>query len=35
VSRTLTKLARDKVILVVPDGVRLTDPDRLAALAAA
>jgi CRP/FNR family transcriptional regulator len=35
VSRTLTKLAKDKVILVVPDGVRLTDPDRLAALAAA
>jgi CRP/FNR family transcriptional regulator len=35
VSRTFTKLARDKVILIVPDGVRLMRMDRLAALAAA
>jgi CRP/FNR family transcriptional regulator, anaerobic regulatory protein len=34
VSRTLTKLAREKVILIVPDGVRLMQPDRLAVLAA-
>ncbi len=33
VSRTFTKLAKDKRILIVPDGVRLTDPDRLEQLA--
>ncbi len=33
VSRMMTKLARDKVIVIVPDGVRLLDPARLEALA--
>lgn len=33
VSRTLTKLARDKIILIVPDAVRVLDEGRLAALA--
>jgi CRP/FNR family transcriptional regulator len=33
VSRTISKLAREKLIVVVPDGVRLLDPDRIAALA--
>ena len=33
VSRMMTKLARDKVIVNVPDGVRLLDPARLEALA--
>lgn len=35
VSRTFTKLARDKTILIVPDGVRLINPDRMALVAAA
>jgi CRP/FNR family transcriptional regulator len=35
VSRTLTKLARDKALLVVPDGVRLLSAGRLEQLAAA
>ena len=34
VSRTFTKLAKDKSIIVVPDGVRLANPERLEALAA-
>lgn len=34
VSRTITKLARARMILVVPGGVRLLDPGRLEALAA-
>ncbi|WP_299808005.1 helix-turn-helix domain-containing protein [Tardiphaga sp.] len=34
VSRTLTKLARAKVIVVVPDGIRLLTPERLDKLAA-
>jgi CRP/FNR family transcriptional regulator len=34
VSRTVSKLARDKIILVVPDGVRVLDGARLDALAA-
>jgi CRP/FNR family transcriptional regulator, anaerobic regulatory protein len=34
VSRTFTKLSKDKAILVVPDGVRLVQPERLEALAA-
>ncbi|MGE3248128.1 MAG: Crp/Fnr family transcriptional regulator [Beijerinckiaceae bacterium] len=32
VSRTISRLARDKVILVVPDGVRILDMERLKAL---
>ena len=32
VSRTLTKLAKDKLILVVPDGLRLLEPATLEAL---
>ena len=35
VSRTISRLARAKSILVVPDGVRLLDPARVEALAAA
>ena len=35
VSRTLTKMAREKVIVIVPDGVRLLDAERLDQLAAA
>lgn len=35
VSRTISKLARVKAILVVPDGIRLLDPARVEALAAA
>lgn len=35
VSRTLTRLAREKAILLVPDGVRLIDVARLQGLAAA
>jgi CRP/FNR family transcriptional regulator len=35
VSRTLTKLARDKALVVVPDGVRLLSAARLNHLAAA
>lgn len=35
VSRTFTKLAKDKSIVIVPDGVRLMNLDRLQALAAA
>ncbi len=34
VSRTITRFAKDKTILVVPDGVRLLNMDRLEALAA-
>lgn len=34
VSRMLTRLDREKVILIVPGGVRLLDPDRLERLAA-
>ena len=34
VSRTFTKLAKDKSILIVPDGVRLMNLARLSALAA-
>lgn len=30
VSRTITKLAHRKMIAVIPDGVRILDPDRLA-----
>jgi CRP/FNR family transcriptional regulator, anaerobic regulatory protein len=33
VSRTFTKLAKDKVLLVVPDGVRIMNPERLEAIA--
>ena len=35
VSRTMTKLSRDKAVLVVPDGVRLLNAGRLEQLAAA
>jgi CRP/FNR family transcriptional regulator len=35
VSRTLTKLAREKALLIVPDGVRLLSAERLEQLAAA
>ncbi|HXL68674.1 MAG TPA: helix-turn-helix domain-containing protein, partial [Xanthobacteraceae bacterium] len=35
VSRTLTRFARERAILVVPDGVRLLDSQRLEQLAAA
>jgi CRP/FNR family transcriptional regulator, anaerobic regulatory protein len=35
VSRTLTKLAREKIIIIVPDGVRLTGMERLDQLASA
>jgi len=35
VSRTLTKLAKEKTVVVVPDGVRLLSTDRLDQLAAA
>jgi CRP/FNR family transcriptional regulator len=35
VSRTLTKLAKEKTVVVVPDGVRLLSTDRLDELAAA
>lgn len=35
VSRTLTKLAREKIILIVPDGVRLLSTERLDHLTAA
>src|SRR5690349_11840101 len=34
VSRTISKLARSKLLLVVPGGVRLLDPGRMEALAA-
>jgi CRP/FNR family transcriptional regulator len=34
VSRMLTRLARDKAIVIVPDGVRLLDVDRMERLAA-
>jgi CRP/FNR family transcriptional regulator len=33
VSRTISKLAREKLIVVIPDGVRLLDPERVAELA--
>ncbi len=33
VSRTISKLAREKLIVVVPDGIRILDVDRLADLA--
>ena len=29
VSRTISKLARDKLIVVVPDGIRILDVERL------
>lgn len=32
VSRTISKLAREKLIVVVPDGIRMLDVDRLSAL---
>lgn len=35
VSRTLTRLAKTKTILIVPDGVRLMDTQRMANMAAA
>jgi CRP/FNR family transcriptional regulator len=35
VSRTFTKLAKDKAIAIVPDGVRLMNLERLETLAAA
>jgi len=35
VSRTFTKLAKDKTILIVPDGVRLVNTGRMAHIAAA
>jgi CRP/FNR family transcriptional regulator len=35
VSRMMTRLAREKAILIVPDGVRILDEDRLEALRAA
>lgn len=35
VSRTISRLARDKLILVVPDGIRLLDPARMEKLASA
>ena len=35
VSRTFTRLAREKAIVIVPDGVRLLDAPRLEAMAAA
>ena len=35
VSRTFTKLTKDKSIVIVPDGVRLMSLDQLEALAAA
>lgn len=35
VSRTFTKLAKDRTILIVPDGVRLMNADRMALVAAA
>jgi CRP/FNR family transcriptional regulator len=34
VSRVISKLARDKIILVIPDGVRIMDPLRLERLGA-
>jgi len=34
VSRTFTKLAKDKTILIVPDGVRLMNLDHMAHVAA-
>lgn len=34
VSRSFSKFVREKVLLIVPDGVRLLDPDRLEALCA-
>ena len=33
VSRTISKLAREKLIVVVPDGIRILDVDRLSELA--
>jgi CRP/FNR family transcriptional regulator, anaerobic regulatory protein len=35
VSRTFTKLAKDRTIVIVPDGVRLMNLERLESLAAA
>ena len=34
VSRTLTRLAREKVLVIVPDGVRLVGKERLEQIAA-
>ena len=33
VSRTLTKFAREKILVIVPDGIRLIDAERLDSLA--
>ncbi|MCC2105170.1 MAG: winged helix-turn-helix domain-containing protein, partial [Hyphomicrobiales bacterium] len=35
VSRTLNRMARDKLIVIVPDGVRVMDAARLEAIASA
>jgi CRP/FNR family transcriptional regulator len=35
VSRTMTKFARDKLLVIVPDGVRLLDKPRLVRMAGA
>ena len=35
VSRTISKLARERAIVVIPDGIRLLEPERVEALAAA
>jgi len=35
VSRTMTKLARDKALVIVPDGVRLLDKARIEQMAGA
>jgi CRP/FNR family transcriptional regulator len=35
VSRTMTKLAREKLLVIVPDGVRLLDRPRLVRMAGA
>ncbi len=35
VSRTFTKFARDKLLVIVPDGIRILAKDRLDQLAAA
>ena len=35
VSRTFTKLAKERTLLIVPDGVRLTNLQRMETLAAA
>jgi CRP/FNR family transcriptional regulator len=35
VSRTISRLGRERVLMVVPDGVRILDPRRLEQLGAA